>query len=109
MQDTTEKFYTLGKASKLFPAADGKSVSTPTLWRWCVKGVGPRRIKLRYLRLGRKIVVSEAAVREFLQAMTEADTPEPAPARPSGPRPPSPSVRAKQIADADARCRAAGL
>lgn len=106
-----EPHYTLGQAAAHFPSVEGRRVSTASLWRWARKGSGPARIRLRYVRVGRRVLIPRSAIGEFLAALASEDDPgsAPTPARPAGPRPPSPSVRAKQIADADARCKAAGL
>lgn len=65
----------LAEAARKIPG----NPSTMTLWRWCVKG--HRGVKLHHVRLGRKIMVTPAALDEFASALARLDR-----RRPSSPR-----------------------
>ena len=76
-----DEFMTLSDAGRRLPGRPHAS----TVWRWC--RVGVRGVRLRYRRLGRRIVVCPAALDEFtrrLAALDEAQhhaAPAPSPAR----------------------------
>jgi hypothetical protein len=61
------KYLTLAQAARLLPTKPAPS----TLWRWARKGV--RGVHLEYRRLGGKIVVTEQAIRRFMDALTQRD------------------------------------
>lgn len=86
--DKTEPLITLAEARRLLPTRPDIS----TLWRWARKGV--KGVRLEYLRVGAKIVTSEAALRRFGAALAATDdNPDP--------RPPTPRRRS-QTEKADA-------
>lgn len=64
-------YFTLAEASKTLPRVNGRKIHTSTLWRWCRRGC--KGIKLRYYRVGRTIMVSEAALNQFFTALAQAD------------------------------------
>lgn len=79
---------------------DGKPISPTTIWRWIRKG--KLGVKLASWRIGGRIVTTEAAVREFEQAVTEAD------ARRWADRAGEPIVTPTQL-DVEARAEALGI
>ncbi len=70
--DHADKLLTLTEAAKVLPAFDGKRLHPSTLWRWCFKG--SQGVELEYIRLGSRILTTEAALHRFMQARTEADS-----------------------------------
>jgi hypothetical protein len=64
-----ETFLTLRQASNLLPGRP----STCSLFRWARYGYGPQKIRLAYSRLGKKILVSRAAIDEFSARLIEAE------------------------------------
>ena len=64
-----ETFLTLRQASNLLPGRP----STCSLFRWARYGYGPQKIRLAYLRLGKKILVSRAAIEEFSARLIKAE------------------------------------
>ena len=68
MPDLMDDHYiTLSEAGRQLPGRPHAS----TLWRWC--RVGIRGVRLPYLRVGRRIVVSRAALDEFARSLAELD------------------------------------
>ena len=63
----TAGWLTLAQAARLLPTKPAPS----TLWRWARKGL--RGIRLEYRRLGGRIVVTEDALRRFMEELTKVD------------------------------------
>lgn len=110
------KFLSLAEVCRAVPALEGRHPHLSAAWRWCRRGVLARngqRIKLRHTRLGRRVVVPEDAVKEFLDAVALADALyfDSAPATPSPPlpKPAKPALRRRQIAEAEASCKKWGI
>lgn len=63
----------LAEATHIIPSRP----SIPTLWRWCRRGTVPRgggpRIRLRHVRLGGRIFIAPEWIREYMQALAQAD------------------------------------
>jgi len=72
---TLEKPITLTEATKIIPAVDGRRRHPSAVWRDCKKGVkiGEQRIRLEFLRIGRRIVTTREALNRFFQRLAEAD------------------------------------
>lgn len=108
-----ESALSLSEAARHLPLIDGKRPHASTLWRWCRKGIGPKRTRLEYVRFGHRIVTSVEAIQRFTERLAEADTeyetPEHSPGTERPPIPTTPIHRANAIADADAACEAAGI
>jgi len=101
----------LGQAAALFPILrDGKRPSPNLIWRWATRGT--RGVKLAAWRVGRTLVTSESAVRDFISRSTEAgesqEVNQPTPARSSavGGKP-DPSIEAR-VAAARAKLKSLG-
>lgn len=65
-------YMTLGKAAKLMPG----NPSASAICRWCRDGIKARsgeRIRLAHARFGKRIFVTAAAIKEFGEALTQAD------------------------------------
>lgn len=91
----------------------GGKVDPSTAWRWARKGIrrGDRDVKLRYYRVGRKILVSESDLATFFRELAEADE---QPASAIGRTTPTPKVRTEKqrerdIAAAEATCARLGV
>lgn len=63
---------TLADAAKLLPVFNGKRTHVSTLWRWCCKG--SQGVQLEYTRLGSRILTTKAALQQFMEARTAADS-----------------------------------
>lgn len=70
-EETVINLLTLSQASKRLPRVNGKRIHVSTLWRWCRKGL--KGICLEYSRVGRSIMVSEAALNQFFTSLAQAD------------------------------------
>ena len=57
------EYLTLSEAARAVPGR----VSTPTIWRWAVHGVGG--VKLRSARAGRKFVIRREWLTEFYEEL----------------------------------------
>jgi hypothetical protein len=66
-----EEFITLTQAAGLLPRIDGRKVSVCTLWRWWRKGL--RGVSLQYVRVGRRVCTTQAALLRFFTALPELD------------------------------------
>ena len=55
---------TLSQAAELCPV----SVNVSTVWRWCVSGVGG--VRLEHVRMGRRMLTSEDALRRFMDVLS---------------------------------------
>ncbi len=60
---------TLDEARELFPETARPTLQT--LFRWCAEGC--RGIKLKYLRAGKRMLTSKAAMNEFIEALGKKD------------------------------------
>ena len=60
-------YITLTEATKIIPGRP----ATPTVWRWTKYGV--RRIKLRSIRTGNKVLTTVPWVKEFIDACNQSD------------------------------------
>lgn len=97
---TTETLLSLTEATKALPTVNGKRHAIPTLWRWCRRGV--RGVRLEYVRMGRNIATSQAALNRFFNALAAADVPPTSPTSPSkGPRAATSPQRRRQLEEAD--------
>ena len=66
------RYITLNEAAKLTP----RRVHASTLWRWARKGCRARngeRIHLAHLRVGGRVMTTEAALEEFFRELAAAD------------------------------------
>jgi hypothetical protein len=83
---TRDELLTLPEAARTLPRLDGKRPSCTTIWRWCTKGVGPDRIRLEHIRMGRRVATTREALGRFMAATADAATERlslPAPAIPT--------------------------
>ena len=106
-------YLTLAQAAKLIPTSGGKPPSTMTIYRWATRGVNG--IRLKHMRFGRRICVTNEDLAEFARALAEvwltprerkARTAKPAEAR--TPKPRTAAQREKAVAAAEARLKARG-
>ena len=116
-----EELITLTQAAGLLPRIDGRKISVCTLWRWCRKGL--RGIFLQYVRVGRRVCTTQAALMRFFTALAELDQPSPGlrqagqqdvPSAHSRPhalkrRPITSRQRQRALAEADAVLERAGI
>lgn len=93
---------TLAQAARLLPTRPAPS----TLWRWAKRGI--RGIHLGYRRLGGKIVVTEEAIRCFMDQLTKQDDEAATQTRPREGLPPS-EFRPLSKAHVEAELRREGL
>ena len=104
-----EEVLSLADAARSLPSVHGRRIHPSTLWRWARKGI--RGVRLDYVRLGRSIVTTRAALADFARRLAAADAvPGTAAAPPQRParRPRSEARRAEDISRAEARLRQAG-
>lgn len=77
----------LSQAAKQIPGPTGKGLDPSTCFRWTTTGARSatgERVKLEALRVGGRILTTQAAVRRFLLALTHGTTaPTPAPRSPA--------------------------
>lgn len=109
---TRDELLTLPEAARTLPRVGGKRPSCTTLWRWCCKGIGPDRIRLEHVRVGRRVVTTREALGRFMAATAEAaaDRLTPPAAMPAPkPRTRTDKQRQRAVADAMAELRAAGV
>ena len=66
-----ETLITLTEAAKCLPNLDGRKVSVCTIWRWCRGGL--RGVFLQYVRVGRRVCTSRAAMERFFAAVARLD------------------------------------
>lgn len=66
-----EGLISCAKASRCVPALDGRPPHPSTIFRWMKDGVNGKR--LEYVKVGRKIATSEAALARFFEAVAAAD------------------------------------
>lgn len=109
--DPDEELITLSQAAGLLPRIDGRKVSVCTLWRWCRKGL--RGVFLQYVRVGRRVCTTQAALLRFFTALAELDQ-QAAPSAHSRPRaakrrPITSRQRQRALAEADAVLERAGI
>ena len=69
--DRKQQRLSLGEAARRLGTVDGRRPSTTSLWRWCRHGL--RGVCLEYERVGRRIVTTDAALRRFVDGLTELD------------------------------------
>jgi hypothetical protein len=109
--DPGEELITLARAANLLPKIDGKKVAVATLWRWCRKGL--RGLFLPYVRVGRKICTTHAAMLRFFTQLAERDRcvlPDTrSQPRVLNRRPITSKQRQRALAEADAVLRRAGI
>lgn len=73
---------TLSQAAKQIPGSAGKGLDPSTCFRWTQTGARSatgERVKLEFLRVGGRIVTTQAAVRRFMLALTNGTTANPTP------------------------------
>lgn len=106
-----EDLMTLTQAARCLPKVDGRKVSVCTIWRWCRKGL--RGVFLQYVRVGRRVCTTNAALLQFFTAVAELDRqcqpdtpPEP---RVLHRRPITSRRRQRTLAEADAILERAGI
>jgi hypothetical protein len=99
----------LAEAARRLPKVDGRKVSIPTIWRWCRKGL--RGVRLPYVRVGRRICVSPAALSTFFAQVAALDDRVPPPGRPAsmGKRPITSRQRQRALEEADRILERAGI
>ncbi|MCE5280301.1 MAG: DUF1580 domain-containing protein [Planctomycetaceae bacterium] len=68
-----EKLITLRQAVDALPPIDGKRPRVNTIWRWC--RIGIHGVRLEYIKVGRNIVTSLAAMNRFFVAVAKAEEP----------------------------------
>jgi hypothetical protein len=71
ISENSEKLISLKQASRLVPTFDGNTVHAGSVWRWSRKGI--HGVRLEYVRCGRRIATSEAAMRRFFDALAKLD------------------------------------
>lgn len=100
-------FLTLNEAAALL-GRGGRRPSIPTLWRWCRHGC--RGVRLAYMKMGRELRISPAAIEAFGRALAAADR-EPKPAKSTLPvrAKASPARRARELEAVRARLQARGF
>ena len=94
-------FISLGEASRLLPARNGKRINTKSLARWITAGVDG--VRLRGWKAGRTWMTTPAAVEKFTAALA---------AKAAGPRvsvAEAPARRGAEAAKAAAELDAAGI
>lgn len=72
MLNATINAVPLAAASRLVPSRP----NTATVWRWCTKGVRTRsgaRVRLSYLKVGRRVFVRPEALEDFFAAAARED------------------------------------
>jgi hypothetical protein len=97
----------LTAAAKSLPLIDGRGPNPATVWRWARQGIGG--VFLEYVRIGRRIVTSRAALGRFVAALAAADRPIGSGSNPSIAKTRSEAQRQKAVAEAGARLAAAGI
>lgn len=100
-----EELLNLADAARALPLVRGKRLHVSSVWRWCRNGVNG--VRLEYLRLGRRIFTSRAALARFAQLLAEADRP--AAAQKPTMRPLPVGSRQQAIEQAEAQLRSAGV
>ena len=65
------RLMTLSEAANELPRFNGKQIHVSTLWRWCRKGI--RCVCLEYVKVGRKVMVSQEGLNRFFTALAQAD------------------------------------
>jgi len=65
----SDQLLTLNAARGLFPGDARPDLST--IYRWCIDGC--RGVKLKYVRVGRRMLTSREALDEFSRALTTQD------------------------------------
>lgn len=68
---SAQELVTLTQAAKWLPKVSGKKICVCTLWRWCRKGL--RGVRLEYVRVGRKICTTRAAMLRFFSDLADRD------------------------------------
>jgi len=105
-----EDLITLAEAARRLPRIDGKKIAIPTIWRWCRRGL--RGVQMEYVRVGRHICTTHAAMLRFFGQLAELDERVTPPGRPAflGKRTPiSSKERLRALADADRILREAHI
>ena len=69
--ESNEKLISLKQAARKVPTFDGNNVHAGSVWRWCKKGVNG--VRLEYVRCGRRIATSEAAMYRFFRKLSDLD------------------------------------
>ena len=72
LEDCGLELLTLSEAAQRLPRVHHKRIHVSTLWRWCRKGL--RGIRLEYVKVGRKIMVTPQGLERFFNALAQADT-----------------------------------
>lgn len=108
------EYLTLAQAAKRYV----QRVASATVWRHCRHGVKTRgggRIHLRHIRQGGKLYTREDWLREFFEAVAEADREhfdaqreQPAPPASTGRRSRTAEQREREIRQAEEACERAG-
>jgi len=97
-----EELLALAAAARRLPKVDGRKIAIPTIWRWCRRGL--RGVRLEYVRVGRRVCTTQAALRRFFNQLAELDEHVPPPGRPSflaGRKPVTSKQRLRALAEAD--------
>ena len=100
--DLDQDLISLAEAARRLPRIDGRKIAIPTIWRWCRRGL--RGARLEYMRVGRRVCTTQAALRRFFNQLAELDERVPPPGRPSflaGRKPVTSKQRLRALAEAD--------
>lgn len=107
----TSTWLTLAQVAKALPTRP----NICTVWRWCTKGAPARdgeRVFLGHVKLGRRIVVAQASLHQFMEELSQhnaapaASTP---PQHPLGEKPRSHAQRERALQQADEVLQRAGI
>ena len=108
MINTQEPLLSLNEAARAFPAIDGHRPAPSTVFRWMMQGVRGG-VKLEFVRRGRRVGTTQAAINDFMRRLAETPAPTGSPAPRTGPRARTAAQRNRDVSAAKARLRAAGV
>ncbi len=103
----TDEWMSLSEAARRLPKLDGRKIHPSSLWRWCKQGIRGQR--MRYRKLGGRIVLTLADIDEFSQRLAEADDLPRGPKLTDAPKPRTDNCRQRDIARAEADLERAGI
>lgn len=105
---TISDLITLTEAAQRLPHRSGNKIHVSTLWRWCHDGL--KGVTLRYVRVGRRIMVTEQWLHQFFVEMVLADQAKRAQPKSRKRRQPrTNSTREKALEEANAILKRAGI
>jgi len=105
-----EELITLAEAARRLPKIDGRKMCSGTIWRWCRFGL--RGVWLEYVRVGRRVCTSQAALTRFFAELTALDSQIPPPGQVNfipKRRPITSRQRLRALQEADAILEEAGI